>query len=185
MNVRRDAHRPLDADARALLGALVHEVGPRVMAYVQRAYGDAVEAEEIVAETFCRAAGNIGALLRCERKDLYLITIARNLCRDRFRRPRLQTLDENAPRPAADSLDPPATAARDERDAALAEAVASLPEAQREIVLLRVSAELSFEAIAELLGIPLGTALSRMHAAVQRLRRQLADRHEPEMGAAL
>jgi DNA-directed RNA polymerase specialized sigma24 family protein len=43
---------------------------------------------------------------------------------------------------------------------------------------LRLSAGLKFEVIAELLKIPLGTALSRMHAAVERLRTELGQTHE-------
>jgi len=52
-------------------------------------------------------------------------------------------------------------------------AVAGLTQAQREVVVLRLSAELKFAEIADLLHVPLGTALSRMHAAVRQLRREL------------
>ena len=52
-------------------------------------------------------------------------------------------------------------------------AVAALPEKLREVVVLRLSTDLRFEEIADLLQIPLGTALSRMHAALQDLRKRL------------
>lgn len=50
---------------------------------------------------------------------------------------------------------------------------ATLPEAQREVFLLRVDAELSFREIAEMTGAPLNTVLGRMHYAVQHLRKTL------------
>jgi len=48
--------------------------------------------------------------------------------------------------------------------------VSRLPEPLREVVSLRVGADLSYGAIAELLGIPDGTARSRMHHAIRTLR---------------
>lgn len=52
--------------------------------------------------------------------------------------------------------------------------VQQLPEAQREVFLMRVAGEMSFKEIAETLGVPLNTALGRMHYAVTRLRAALA-----------
>jgi RNA polymerase sigma-70 factor (ECF subfamily) len=114
------------------------------------------------------------ALLRCDRRDFYLLTIARNYCRDALRRNR----PENAP---AEQLDlqpdggePPVDAIEHiELHGELRRAVAALPDAQRELVALRMSAGLTFQEIADLLQIPLATALSRMHAALQRLRSTL------------
>ena len=78
---------------------------------------------------------------------------------------------------AGQSGGPAAAAEEDERRRALRAAVEALPEHLREIVVLRLSGELRFEDIAELLQIPLGTALSRMHAAVERLREMLGCLH--------
>ncbi len=170
----------LSADERALLESLLRDVGPRVLAYVRRAFGNRLDAEEIVAETFARAADNVAAVRDCERKDLYLLTVARNLCRDAFRRRRPDTLSEprlrERPAPAAS---PDESLARDEEQRRLLAAVAGLPQLQREVVVLRLSTDLKFEEIAELLRIPLGTALSRMNAALRRLRKQLGYVHAP------
>jgi RNA polymerase sigma-70 factor (ECF subfamily) len=168
--------RPLNADERAVLEALVHQVGPRLLAYARQVYGKRVDAEDLVAETFCRAADNVETLLGCERRDLYLLTITRNLCRDGFRRRRPELLaDDQLPELAGGVDGPEATAAGRECRQALRRAVAALPETQREIVVLRLSGGLTFEEIAELLSIPLGTALSRMHAATRRLRNELGN----------
>jgi len=62
-----------------------------------------------------------------------------------------------------------------ERRERVAAAVAALPPEQREVVLLRTVAELGYREISETLGIPLGTALSRMRLAVERLRKSILE----------
>ena len=173
MGARPETRRPLTADERELLHVLVRRCGPRLLGYVRRTFGPRIDAEEVVAESFCRAAANIETLRGCERHDLYLLTIARNLCRDHLRRranadPEEPLCDHDAGVPT-----PAETVDQDERRQALLAAVARLPESQREVVTLRLSGTLKFEEIAELLDVPLGTVLSRMHAAVQKLRRNL------------
>jgi RNA polymerase sigma-70 factor (ECF subfamily) len=178
MSARSRASAGLTAEDRTLVDALVAELGPRLLAYVRRVYANAQDAEDIVAETFCRAASNAAALRASGRRDLYLLTIARNLCRDGYRRQRPRAIADERLRGEPDRAAGPAAAAEeDERRRALRAAVEALPEHLREIVVLRLSGELRFEDIAELLQIPLGTALSRMHAAVERLREMLGCLH--------
>jgi RNA polymerase sigma-70 factor, ECF subfamily len=179
MGVRSGVRGGLTTDERALLDRLLTEFGPRILAYVRRTYGGQHDAEDIVAETFFRAAKNITAVHASARPDLYLLTIARNLCRDRFRRDRHGPLPEAYLQGQPDGVpEPHENAVRAEQLASLRKAVASLPENLREVVVLRLSTGLRFEELAELLKIPLGTALSRMHAAVQRLRETLGGVHE-------
>ena len=59
--------------------------------------------------------------------------------------------------------------------AKVVEAVRRLPEKQREVFLLRTEADLSFKEIAEQLGVPLNTALGRMHDAMEKLKGWLAE----------
>ncbi len=178
MGVRSGVRGALTAGERDLLDRLVRELTPRLVAYIRRVYGSAPDAEDIVAETFCRAAGNMAALRTSTRRDLYLLTTVRNLCRDGFRRRRpTPTPDERLEQVPHGGDDAPDRAADEERRRALRAAVAELPESLREIVVLRLASGLKFEEIAELLHIPLGTALSRMHAAIQRLREMLGPGH--------
>ena len=60
-----------------------------------------------------------------------------------------------------------------ERKSMVRNAIESLPVAQREVVLLRINGELSFREIAELLTLPVGTVLARMHHAVKSLKESL------------
>ena len=57
--------------------------------------------------------------------------------------------------------------------AKLVRLVASLPEQLREVVFLRIGADLAYGEIADILGIPEGTARSRMHNAIASLRERL------------
>ena len=79
------------------------------------------------------------------------------------------------------SLRQPADA-RDEDSSVLSLAVAQgldeLPDAQRQVLVLRFYADLSVRGIAEELGIPEGTVKSRLHSAVRALRARL---HEDEV----
>ncbi len=180
MSVRTRDRGPLGSGERDYLDALVRDASPRLFAYVRRVFGKSDEVEDIVAETFCRAAGNLAALRGGDRPVLYLLTIARNLCRDRFRRQKpvdnaaTDRLAEHPARPFASGTVP----ADDEQIERLQAAVAALPENLREIVVLRMSGDLKFEEIAELLHIPLGTALSRMHTAMGKLRQTMSVAHE-------
>ena len=56
------------------------------------------------------------------------------------------------------------------------EALATLPEAQRQTFVLHADAELSYGEVAETLGISIGTVMSRLYYARQKLRAYLAER---------
>ena len=60
--------------------------------------------------------------------------------------------------------------------AALAAAIARLPNEQREIVELKTSGQLTFREIAEVLDVPQGTVATRYRAALARLKEQLTRR---------
>ena len=58
-------------------------------------------------------------------------------------------------------------------------ALAQLPEAQRQTFVLHVDGELSYQEVAETLGIAMGTVMSRLYYARQKLKTLLADRVQP------
>jgi RNA polymerase sigma-70 factor (ECF subfamily) len=63
---------------------------------------------------------------------------------------------------------------QDERRVAIETAMQSLPEAQREVLVMKIWGKLSFPQIARILAIPSNTAASRYRYALERLRLQLA-----------
>ncbi len=172
----------LREDERALLEARVRELGPRLHAYIRRAFPAISDPDEILAETFVRAATHLATWADRERPELYFLTIVRNLCRDRHRRKQPDAQPADWLPLATGAGDDPGRSMeeRDQIDRLQGE-VQRLPEHLREVVALRFSAGLQFDEIAELLGIPLGTALSRGHAALGRLRAQMEKINEPRI----
>lgn len=134
-------------------------------------------------ETFLRMVRVIGDYEHTGRFDAWLLRIAANLARDRARRhvrrrERGAQVGEDAEpldRAAPPSHDPVARVTEAEAGAAVAAGLARLPETDREILLLRHHAEMPFQEIADLLGIPLGTALARAHRALRKLRSELGE----------
>ena len=69
---------------------------------------------------------------------------------------------------------------QDETVEAVRKAINDLPEEQRTVVRSRIYEDKTFAVIAEELGVPLGTVLTRMRLAMQKLERSLAKDQRPE-----
>jgi len=67
---------------------------------------------------------------------------------------------------------------RDETVAEVRRAIEELPEAQRQVVRMRIYEDVTFAVIAERLGIPLGTVLTRMRLATEKLHKTLKTGHQ-------
>ena len=62
-----------------------------------------------------------------------------------------------------------------EQEQKLRAAIQQLPEAQKQVLLLRYYSNLKFIEIAEVVGCPLNTALGRMHKAMLRLKELMTE----------
>ncbi|MEU6750511.1 sigma-70 family RNA polymerase sigma factor, partial [Spirillospora sp. NPDC046719] len=153
--------------------ALFRRHAPAIMRYTVRRLGQD-PAEDIVAETFL-VAFRRRAAYDAERPDArpWLYGIATNLIR-RHRRAEVRALRALA-RGGTDPVTEPFTDAVEDRvhagasSQALAGAIAALPAAQREVLLLVTWAGLTYDEVAEALGVPSGTVRSRKN----RIRRNL------------
>jgi RNA polymerase sigma-70 factor (ECF subfamily) len=162
------------------LGRLVDRFGPRVFGLLLRMTGSRDVAEDLMQETFLRIVRTIDQYEEAGRFEAWLFRIAANLARDRARRlgrrgehVSWDALEDGALAAAARTMDhesPDRKLLADEAGAHLAACLARLTDSEREILLLRHYSELSFREIADMLGVPLGTALARAHRALQRLR---------------
>ena len=146
----------------------VTDHGATMYRIAYRMVGDRHEAEDLVQETF-RSAWKSRRLFKPGGSErAWLASILRRRVADHWRRPRPptvlagdQTLDVSYP--ADDPL-------RDEFTDEMQQALHQLPDDLRETLLLVVVAELTHQETADLLGIPLGTVLSRVSRARKRLR---------------
>lgn len=133
--------------------------------------GSAQSAEDIVQETFAAAMRSIPKNRNGTVRG-YLNTIAYRLSLKEINRMRRQ-IDFDSLEPPASNLNQFEALAAQERDKAVAEAISSLDMNHRSILVLRFYGEHTFEEIAELLQIPVGTAKSRLFYAVKRCRQEL------------
>jgi RNA polymerase sigma-70 factor (ECF subfamily) len=137
------------------------------------------DARDVLQEIFSRLAARPDLLDSVRDVRAYLIRLAHNRAVDLIRRnaTRQRTREAAAAEPVnlfAPTEDPDAAALRREIEGALAE----LPPDQRAVVHLRLWNGLTFDAIAEALGIPLNTAASRYRYALDKLRARLRPLYE-------
>lgn len=154
------------SDAITQLEHLYREVAPALLAYFRRQPTLGPTAEDLVQDTFVRAIRGFPRLRQSVSPRAYLFGIARHVTIDALR----------AHRPTAElQIEPPAAEAApdDERVFAMRAAIAALPEPQRETLQLKLQQELTYEEIAEVLAIPVGTVRSRLHHAIAQLREVL------------
>ena len=138
------------------------------------------DAEDMTQETFIRACR---ALPRFEIREgtsfeAWLYRIAVNCCRSRMRRKWYQVLPWPDPAPqlvAPPEAQPDRMVEQGEWRDEIVDAIHSLGERHRLVVILRYYAGLSNEEIAQTLRIPSGTVRSRLHTARQRLKALLSD----------
>lgn len=157
-------------DLENLLAALYDQQGAAIYRFCLGMLGRADEAEDAVQQVWLKLAEKPALIEGAEDRQAYLWTVARNRVNSRLRRRLLERFWTPSLEPAA--LDPlPAPAGPDPlQSRELARAVGRLRPRLREIVLLVGIEGHTLEAAAALLAIPRGTAASRYHAAVEKLR---------------
>ena len=132
------------------------------------------DAEDVVQDACMRALKYIGSLNRNDGKAWFLTIVRRAFYdwRERNRPAEIAHDDGTAVEMAVDraATDPEQAAVRGAEAKALAEAVAELPLAFREILILREMEELSYREIARVADIPIGTVMSRLARARALLR---------------
>ena len=165
--------RVLDGDVDAF-APLVDRYHDRLARYAVRMIGDREDAEEALQDTFLRAFRALDRYREEERFGGWLFRILVNQCRSVVaRRQRRAALLAAAP------WDPPAAIEPGDDDAALREelerALAELPPASREALLLRYADELSYEEIATITGSGISALKMRVRRACERLRSLLLE----------
>jgi len=139
-----------------------------------RMTGNAHDAEDLVQETFLRAYRAIDRFQAGTNARAWLLTILQRVRTDAFRRrqrrPQTVELTDEGPHVAV----PPPQNALASGYEDLERALAALPESFRTAVVLRDLQDLSYAEIAETLGVPAGTVMSRIHRGRVLLREALA-----------
>ena len=161
-------------------GELVRRHYASVVNVVYRMCGDANLAEDMAQETFLRAWSNLASFRPKASLRHWLYRIAVNATLDVLRRKTEEPVEDDFIQMVSDqSPGPEATVIEKEQAADLQQKLKSLPEASRTVLVLREFGELSYQEIATVLEIPVGTVMSRLNYARTRLRELLKEQiHE-------
>lgn len=140
---------------------------PRLRRYARALLGDRAAADDLVQDTLERAWSRWSTWRAGTDLRAWLFSIMHNLRVDQLRRPGLSTraIEEED---FEVSVRPTQTDELELQD--VESALRLLPDEQREVLLLVALEGMSYEGIAETLGIPLGTVMSRLSRGRERLR---------------
>jgi RNA polymerase sigma-70 factor (ECF subfamily) len=171
---------------------LVERYQDRIFGLVRHYSRHAVELEDLVQDTFIKAYHRLDTFQHQASFSTWLYRIAVNTCLDFLKRrgrspvitvedPELGTGGGGGGRPERDLCAPDARLEREEVARVTHEALEELPEIFRTVLVLREFEELSYQDIADLLGISIGTVESRLFRARARFKEAVLRLH-PEFG---
>jgi len=168
--------RRAQAGDRDAYGVIVHRYLDRVYRVAYGVVRNRDDAADIAQDTFVRAFRRLDRFDSDRPIFPWLYQIARNLGLNRIERVRkretgLPEFDAFAAR----GENPEEAAIRGDEAGRIRTAVASLPEQHRCVIELNHFQECSYQEIADILGIPIGTVMSRLYHARKKLRKALAE----------
>ena len=154
--------------------------------------GNSNDADDLVQETMLRAVRFADKFKRGTNLTAWLRTILRNTAINQFRRAKRRPMafasddghellgqveDRSSQQPqiSPEGFD----ASGDHFSAPVRDAVQALPEKYRQVFLLSALGGYKYREIAEHIGVPVGTVMSRLHRARQALKERLGDRFVP------
>ena len=145
---------------------------PRLRRYARGLTGDRHAADDLVQDTLERAWSKFSLWRRGSRLDAWLLTIMHNVFVNQHRgRPlAAESIDELVVEPASRAAQSDGLELRD-----LQVALACLPPEQREVLLLVALEEYSYADAARIVGVPVGTVMSRLSRGRDKLRTLLAE----------
>jgi RNA polymerase sigma-70 factor (ECF subfamily) len=208
-NVAQERARQADEDRALIAQAQGGDMGAfrqLVERHQRRSFAVAValvrddnDAREIVQEAFLRAYKSLPNFQGSSSFFTWLYRIITNLSIDLMRKPGRRTEDFDESRFASEDgadadfpllsrfegSDPMDAVRRREIGARLHAALDALPSYHRAVIVLREVEGLSYEEMAQAMGVSKGTIMSRLFHARQKLQRALADCYREQVGAML
>jgi len=155
-------------------GRLVERYQKPLFFWLTGRVGDGGQAEEAAQESFVRAFLSLKKLRKPESFYSWLLGIAGRVAKEQFR----SVAQRQHDREAAETMMADATDSNETYP--LEEAIATLPESHRQMILLRYYERLSCQEVATRLGVPLGTVTKTLSRAYALLRQELAARKDAE-----
>src|SRR5687767_7846958 len=162
---------------------LVRRYQRPISAYVYRMVGDYDAALDLTQEVFIKVYGSLSRYRSEFKFSTWIYKIAHNAAIDHLRRgtsreTAIGSTEDDRPAITVDSrrLSPEQESERNERCSEIETVVQMLPAAYRELIVLRHANDLSYDEIAEVTGLPLGTVKNRLFRAREAMRDLLVQR---------
>lgn len=188
----RDAETPTDEELvaavlhgeRERFGDLIDRYQGRLVNYLFRLLRNADDAHDMAQEVFVKVYQVLDRFDPQYRFSTWLFRVAQNAAIDQIRRRRLKLVSLHQEDQGGEARDwelpapergPYGELRNRERGDAIQEAIDALPWEYRELILLRHMAELAYEEIARLKGMPLGTVKNKLFRGRQMLKDKLRD----------
>jgi RNA polymerase sigma-70 factor (ECF subfamily) len=169
--------RAKEGDRRAL-DVLVERYSSKVSRLASQLLGDMEDARDAAQESLLKVSLKLRQFRGDCQFSTWLHRLVVNTCRDLAARQRLrrsETYDPDAETHGDADGDPSRLAVLSELRRELAAGLSRLSAEQRRVVLLKDALDLSYEEIARLVRIPVGTAKVHVHRGRKRLRRGLEE----------
>ncbi|GIV60958.1 MAG: RNA polymerase sigma24 factor [Rhodothermaceae bacterium] len=178
----------LQAGTLEAFDLLVERYSSRLMRYLMDFLSDPQRAEDLLQDTFLRVYRNRHAYRRFAKFSTWIYTIAGNLARSEYRKNKrrkttytlqVQTRDQDdyeLPLPD-ETFSPERLTERAFEEQTIQEALSQLSPRYWEVVVLRDVQQLTYDEIAEITGLPMGTVKSRINRGRIRLQQILRDRY--------
>lgn len=170
---------------------LVERYSERLFHYLYGFVKDERQVEDLLQETFMRVHRNRHAFEPIARFSTWLYTIAGNLARSEYRRRKRQRTyslhstgrdgEEYEMDIPAETLSPDRHTEAGIQDRHIQRALDLIPEDFREVVVLRDVQQLTYEEIADITGLPMGTVKSRINRGRTKLQELLKDVYVPQV----
>jgi RNA polymerase sigma-70 factor (ECF subfamily) len=165
------------ADAHAELPLLFQAHRNGLVGAVRSVLGGSADATEVLQDAFLKCWRSWRQGTRPHDPVAWIFVVVWNVAVDarrrRQRRPVHEPLHEESDVAPRTLTSPSRDLEQREAVARAQAAVAGLSDPEQQVFLMRVGGELTFDAIAAALAIPVGTAKTRMRSALQKLRQKL------------
>ena len=173
-----------DGDAEAF-DTLFDRHHASVYNFARTMLGDSGGPDEVLQETFLAVAQNAGRYAARGRFRPWLMRIARNLCLNRIRSDRLRRAamaggEIELVDPACHAAGPAEIVDADEQTAIIRDAIAQLPDNQREAIALYAFEQMSYRRIAEIMDTPINTVKTLIRRGRARLAQKLESHHREQ-----
>lgn len=175
-------HRALQGDESAYR-RLMEKYHDAIANFIYRMIRDREQVEDLTQEAFIKAFSSLASFNEEFAFSTWLYKIATNNCIDYIRKRKMQMYSIDKPIESKDgdfSFELPDDSAEadqdiitDQRSAMLRDAINALPEKYRRVIQLRHAEERSYEEIAQMLDLPIGTVKAHIFRAREILYRQL------------